>query len=292
MLNHVYDFTPLIQLVAGVNFAFILGNFIEKAFEHIFNPNDVIDNMDENSRHIISIDLESLNALEPMETKDGRTNKKDLEELKKQYRDLNESWDKNYGKWKEYVEKVGQNKGFKLLFLLSSLYSLVVLFVSCFIHCGIFQLNGTNEEFAIKSSYAFFAITNTILCLIWSIRVFYGKVDDKPKEFVSLIKWIILALAVSVIGGLFLKHNAFLYNSSDVSGFNRVLDVILFYSSILLPFIALLMSVGYMVYCRTRVRILLWLDNKFIKVQLFLFRRDKKRIEDYYDRFTNNDIEF
>lgn len=288
MLNRLYDFTPLIQLVAGVNFAFILGDFIKKAFNHIFDPNDVIDNMDEDSRHAISIDMESLNALEPIETKDDRTNIKDLEDLKNKYNDLNESWNNNCANLKGYVEKVSLNKGFKILFLLSSLYSLLVLFVSCYRHCGVFQLSGTDNVFAIKASYAFFAIVTMVLCLIWSFRVFYGKVGDKPKEYVTLIKSIIIALVVSVICGLFLKQNEFLYYSSDANAFNKILDVIIFFTSILLPFMALLLSVGYMVYCRTRVRILLWIYNRIIKVKLCRFRKDKKRIEDYYDRFAAN----
>lgn len=121
-MENLNNFSALIQLISAVNFANIKFNFHQKIFDLIANVDDIYDRKFKEVQSAIEADTVSLNSLEPLETKDGKSNANHIKQLRSRYSELNEKWDKKHSELGEQFKKCNQQRGIKSFFLFISLY--------------------------------------------------------------------------------------------------------------------------------------------------------------------------
>lgn len=121
-MENLNNFSALIQLISAVNFANIKLNFHQQIFDLIANVDDIYDRKFKEVQSAIDADVVSLNSLDPIETMDGKSNSKHIEQLRNRYSELNEKWDEKHSALGEQFKKCKELRGIKSFFLFSSLY--------------------------------------------------------------------------------------------------------------------------------------------------------------------------
>ena len=132
-MENLNNFSALIQLISAVNFANIKLNFHQQIFDLIANVDDIYDRKFKEVQSAIDADVVSLNSLDPIETMDGKSNSKHIEQLRNRYSELNEKWDEKHSALGEQFKKCKELRGIKSFFLFISLYCIYDLALFAFI---------------------------------------------------------------------------------------------------------------------------------------------------------------
>ena len=191
-MEYLEHFTTFIQLMAGVNFAFIVVDFVKQALEILFSSKEfLIDKYKIRNAEIVT-DLESIKAMAPIRTPDGLSNEESLSRLKQNYIDFSWQWRKECRITKVYIESIKNTPGFRVLFLFTSIYSVLAL-----IFIGISKINPSSWNFEF-----FLCIFNLLSCVIFAIylsSILRYRGRRVTKEGVECILFVIGALT---IGGI------------------------------------------------------------------------------------------
>ena len=298
MFKELSHFTPLTQLITGINFAFILGNFIDKVIQ-VLQPERII----EDERETISksekrfslfripiianiiIDIESLKSLEPINDKSQTK----VAELIERYEQLRT---KRSTKRKELIDRIENNNerhkssgSFKPLFLVCSLYSIINLLVSCL---------GGNEfpKFAetsnldmtfLEISFIIFNILVLILCITLLFVSIFKREHNLPKRFINLIIAFTGFLILSFIIGWIVEHKYIEYYTTIYN--NHTFWNLFFWISVFLPFFALLSCCIYIFYLRIEGKLELGWYNIRDRFQLQKLKKEKRKIDNAYQIF-------
>lgn len=190
------DFTALIQLIAGVNFAFILGDFLQKALAVLFSSKKILDAKDDELNQAMAADVSSVNTMLPIVTVDGKTSEGALTSLKESYKELNEEWTSKREEILERINKVRDVNGFDTLFLAASIYSVLDLLL---IACGNSIDSWTFDVFVMSFNSLTLLSFSVYIIRLWRFEA---------KKIVNEGKWCIAwMLIVFVFSALFADIN-------------------------------------------------------------------------------------
>lgn len=202
-------FNTIIQLVAGVNFVFILSNFLDKTVNSLFGFKEHLDRGRFRYANKWLLDEETAKTLE-INTQDGHSNRQDLKKLALQYKRIANVWEKGCN-WLEYVNNAAKSRlGFQTLFLIGSIYSICdLLLISLTEACP--ESSNFLYSFIAISGLIYFAIEICILfCIIG------GTVKDIQEEnlryaFIFIVLIILGFVAVLILDGYKLTQYITLY---------------------------------------------------------------------------------
>ena len=167
--NSLVNYTTLIQLISAVNFAYIFSRFHQCVYHLIFNESKFFQSKFTSFINDLTVDVQSLDLMEPIETTRGASNAQALSEIKEEFSSLRNSWDIKRETITSTLNKVKTVKGIRSLFLFVSLFCLLDLFnIATCRWCG----NAYMHEFAIVFSMASIVVplilTCYILCFKWA----------------------------------------------------------------------------------------------------------------------------
>ena len=128
VLDDLGKYTTLIQLISAVNFAYIFTRFHENVYKLFFDEKKLIEEKFVSFINDITVDKESLQSMEPIETTSGKSNKDVLANLKSDFEQLLGLWEQQKRKMTGSFQKVKDVKGVRSLFLFVSLFCLMDLF--------------------------------------------------------------------------------------------------------------------------------------------------------------------
>ena len=252
-LDVLENYTTLIQLISAVNFAYIFTRFHENVYKLFFDEKKLIEEKFMSFINDITVDKESLQSMEPIETTNGKSNKDVLATLKSDYEQLLGSWEQQKRKMTGSFQKVKDVKGVRSLFLFVSLFCLMDLFdiaTNSWVESDFIGLY--SHFFPLFSIIAPFLISIFILCFTW-----------KEKSEVSCYKWTSTAFIITVILSLLLAYIIDVWLNFDVNLSFCHKEVLLV--SIIMPFYACFFSVLYIVGYGMYFNLLARIDTKEIK---------------------------
>ena len=164
-MNWLDSFTVLIQLISAVNFIYIVSHFPSTVINYIFDRKKLVTDKFCSFTNQITADLQSLESMKPMIIQDGRSNQDTINDLKKDYEDLKNIWDRKQDAAEKIIDKVKRVKGTKCLFLYISLYCIFSIF-------NIAMMKVTNADFwlVITILMNFFAVlfSSYFTFVVWS----------------------------------------------------------------------------------------------------------------------------
>lgn len=202
MLTNVWysdleKFTPAIQLMAGVNFAYIMASLIGKLTDIFSNAIKKIDAKSNKLHSEIHVDIESLKAFKPLTDSDGKTNSGHIAKLQKAYEDCSEKWDNKAKELTDYYESHKNFYGFQIICLFVSLYCIVDLILIGY--ASVYRMRLCSELYA-------YNWVSLIAIAIYTVRILKHPrkedVDDRRK--CVYIKG--LVIAVSLVWAAILNH--------------------------------------------------------------------------------------
>lgn len=230
--NYVIAF---LQVLAGVNFAFILGDFLEKFLSNLLKTETVVANSANKFKNKWTLAEVSLKSLQPIESVSGGSTKFCIEEVRKKGTFIKAEIDRSNQKLFDFQERVKQQKGFQTLFLIVSLYCIVAL--------GYLALNTHCVNLHLCLWAICFTTGSVIQFLVETIKVLSGRFVSNTKENIKAlllqIIFFIIAIVVNVV-----------INKISISNcvFCKI-DDILFYGIFIFPMMALLVGGGYALIC-------------------------------------------
>ncbi len=191
-MEYLEHFTTFIQLMAGVNFAFIVVDFVKQALEILFSSKELlIDKYKIRNTEIVT-DLESIKAMAPIYTPEGLSNEEALNSLRENYINFSWQWRKECRIMKVYIESIKNTPGFRVLFLFTSIYSVLAL-----IFIGISKINPNSWDF--EFFLCTFNLLSYCICSIYISSILRYKGKRVIKEGVECVVYVVGALVVSGI---------------------------------------------------------------------------------------------
>ena len=196
-MENLNNFSALIQLISAVNFANIKLNFHQQIFDLIANVDDIYDRKFKEVQSAIDADVVSLNSLDPIETMDGKSNSKHIEQLRNRYSELNEKWDEKHSALGEQFKKCKELRGIKSFFLFISLY--------CIYDLALFAII---QSFPDLDFYRLALNSLSIITIFISLYYLYkiARQNDQDKDekiykitLIYSVASIIIALIIAVI---------------------------------------------------------------------------------------------
>lgn len=127
-MNWLDSFTVLLQLISAVNFAYIVTHFPSKVLDIIFNKQRLLDEKFSVYTNEINADIQSLEAMPPILTVDGKSTEESIIKLKNDYKQHKSEWDEKRQETENVIDSAKDVKGSKCLFLFISLYCILTLF--------------------------------------------------------------------------------------------------------------------------------------------------------------------
>lgn len=215
-------FTALIQLISAVNFAYIVPYFHKKVYKNLFNENQFYSDKIIRFQNMMVVELTSLNGLKQSCEEDAKKRKK-VEELIERYKKLNEKWEVKKGDIEGMVDWVMNRKGFKSLFLFTSLFCVVDLL-------NIALSNAYNKNIFIVFTYLITILVSIyVLKLTLKILLSGWKEMDDAFCYKRTIKYFVIVFSVSIIlsilNWLILKYTSFSFPIN-----NKVTSTVVFLS--------------------------------------------------------------
>lgn len=241
-MNWIDNFTVLIQLISAVNFVYIISHFPGTVFGVIFNKEKIIKEHFSTSTDQINADIQSLETMEPITTRDGRTNQAEIDSLKQDYTKLKEKWDAKQAETEREIETAKSVKGSKCLFMFISLYCILTLF-----NIGIMK-TCQSEYWCIQT--IIFNVITLVCSLYYTYIVWKHKWDSKgDAECYISTGWTFLF--VLIVSYLFSGVNSFLvFLTGGTPLYQPCIDVLMAFC-VFLPFYPCLMIIVF-VYCHER----------------------------------------
>lgn len=271
-------FYALVQLIAGVNFAFILGDFMDKMMNSMLNAESLIEESICSFNKKWAIDKGTLDALKPIVKEDGSTNCKKVKELKERGASL---YAQIYGMLSElkiYKQKIIGRKGFQALFLTVSFFSIFSLLLMALIstfHCWSIEV--------FSGIYCFLFIC----VLVYRVyRILSKKVLISSQEnFKSIIEHLCIIFVAAIACFTNLKLPTLLYVSNSYSIFVKVM-------LIGLPFIAFITSGIYAITYYIIIKIKIRHISKQTEIDRDNIMRDSKVMLDFLNSFDKPEPSF
>ena len=130
--NDMERFYTVIQLITGVNFVFILSNFLDKTINDLFNVDAHLESNNKRYANQWLLDSETVQTL-TFQNNRGENNGEILNKLTTEYRKIAGIWTKGCNWLKKWNEKVSKRLGFQTLFLIGSIYCLCDLILMSYI---------------------------------------------------------------------------------------------------------------------------------------------------------------
>lgn len=124
-MKELNSFTALIQLISAVNFAYIVPYFHEKVYAVLFNEDKFYSDKITYYQDLMIADQESLKTMKD-NANDGATQKA-IDDLIEKCKKLSDKWNVKMDETRNMVDWVMNRKGFKSLFLFTSLFCIVDL---------------------------------------------------------------------------------------------------------------------------------------------------------------------
>lgn len=238
-MNWIDNFTALIQLISAVNFVYIITHFPSRVLGVIFNKEKLIGEHFSALTDQINADLQSLETMEPITTKDGRTNQAEIDDLRNKYAILKTKWDAKKSETEQVIDTAKSVKGSRCLFLLISLYCIMTL-----LNIGI--LKTCQSEYWCVQIIAFNVIT-LICSLYYTYIMWKHKWDGKGDEecYISTCKaFLVVLMAAYLLSGI----NSFLVFLTGGMPLHQPSVDMMMALCIFLPFYPCLMTIVF-IYC-------------------------------------------
>lgn len=237
-MGRLTDFTALIQLIAGVNFAFILGDFLKNALGVLFTSDVILDDKDKELNQSFAVDLDSVNTMVPIVTVDGMSSEETLISLKMSYEELNKDWTLKREKILNQIKEVKDIAGFDTLFLAASAYSVFdLLFIA---------LGGSVDSWMLDVFIMLFNVLTLISFVFYVVRLCKFKAKKIVIEGKWCLVWMLFVLMISVflasINQLFVLYDLFFVCPMWMCS---LLEVIL---CVVIPFLVLLSSILFVLF--------------------------------------------
>ena len=189
-MDYLKFFVTYIQLMAGINFAFIIGDFVKKALIVLFDSEGLLDSKYKATNEQIAADQSSINAMTILKKPDGATNEEDLNRFKDDYETLSKQWEDRYNELKEELKKIQSARGFSILFLFSSIYSVFLLLI-------IAILQSIEYNWHMELFMCVFNVCSMGIMMVYMVKVYRQQIERISKESLSCIRWFAYALLVS-----------------------------------------------------------------------------------------------
>lgn len=192
-MSGLEHFAALIQLISAVNFAYIVPYFHKKVYGTIFNEEKFYSDKIVYFQDLMAADLESLKRMRP---KGNSKKKKAIDALIGKYKDLNVKWEAKKAETESMVDWVMNRKGFKSLFLFSSLFCVIDLF----------NIAMTNA--CTSNVWMVFAHLMTLLAFLYvmklTYRVLWSGWKQKEDEYCykRTIRYFVVAFTAAACGAL------------------------------------------------------------------------------------------
>lgn len=192
-MNGLEHFTALIQLISAVNFAYIVPYFNKKVYGTIFNEEKFYSDKIVSFQDMMAADIESLKRMRP---KDNNKRKKEIDALIGKYNNLNVKWEAKKSETETMVDWVMNRKGFKSLFLFTSLFCVIDLF------------NIAMTSASSANPWVVFAHLVTLLSFLYVIklthRILWSGWKQRDDDFCykRTIRYFATASTVAAIGAL------------------------------------------------------------------------------------------
>ena len=231
------NYYTVIQIITGVNFVFILSNFLQRTINDLF---DVKSHLDANNKRYANkwlLDAETANSM-TIHDENGANNRAAIEKLSKKYKKIANIWSQWCGWLNGVNEKMSSRLGFQTLFLLGSIYCVVDLLLMAY-SCNNSDLLGCTLFFLSWN------IIFTIIILFVFIRIVIGGVKNEKEENLQWAFWFVFMGIMVLIVILFMSQDT-------ITQMNSYIPVKLCEwnskSAIILPFMPCALSVVY-IFC-------------------------------------------
>lgn len=284
-MDNLNNFSALIQLISAVNFANIKLNFHQRIFDLIANVDDIYDRKFKKIQSAIEADIVSLNSLEPLETKDGKSNSKHIEQLRSRYSELNEKWDKKHSVLGEQFKKCNQQRGIKSFFLFISLY--------CIYDLALFAII---QSFPDRDFYRLALNSLSIVTIVISLGYLYKIVRQNYKHKDEKLYKVTLSLSViSIIIALIIAAVIIKVEGEGIVMTFMVNDY-LSIAAILLPFFPCFLCALIYVIQEIKIRIITFRSTSDLRKEQKRLHNEKVKLDETYSLFqgpnTNAPIGF
>ena len=130
-MNNISSFAPFVEFIGAFCFAFVLTDWSEKLFKHILRVEEMFRTTFDSIQSEIDVDKVSLDNMDPLELKDGRTNKEELNRLKSNYSKLISQREETEAICSNHIKKYHRPHFTKQLFLMFGLYAVADIFGMC-----------------------------------------------------------------------------------------------------------------------------------------------------------------
>lgn len=282
-MENLNNFSALIQLISAVNFANIKLNFHQQIFDLIANVDDIYDRKFKKIQSAIEADIVSLNSLEPLETKDGKSNSKHIEQLRNRYSELNEKWDKKHSVLGEQFKKCNQQRGIKSFFLFISLY--------CIYDLALFAII---QSFPDRDFYRLALNSLSIITIIISLGYLYKiarqNYQDKDEKIYKItLIYSVASIIIALIIAAVIIHTEGIVKTFMV---NYYLPI----AAIILPFFPCFLCALIYVFQEIKIRCITGYSTFSLRRMQKKLHKEKVKLDEMYSLFqgpnTNAPIGF
>lgn len=269
-LNQVEHFAPAVQLIAGVNFAYILVNISQKLSDIFAFGDKTLDSTYGKLEMDITLDITSLESLEPL-TSGTNSNKPTISSLIEKFGKLKTLWAEKKLYLGNFFEKYKSYNGLPMVFLYASLYCVTDLFLMGY--CGAMGIE--------SSAYYVFVNACAVIALIYYIlKPLFCKETESKDAKKACVLWYILFLFGCYIVSILIDGKTLTDYVPYIMSYSA-------WASVILPFIPIFIAAFY-------IFVLDWiliawskiLYNWFFYCKLKKLRKEKNKIEEAYTTLT------
>lgn len=274
-MENLNNFSALIQLISAVNFANIKLNFHQQIFDLIANVDDIYDRKFKKIQSAIEADIVSLNSLEPLETKDGKSNSKHIEQLRNRYSELNEKWDKKHSVLGEQFKKCNQQRGIKSFFLFISLY--------CIYDLALFAII---QSFPDRDFYRLALNSLSIITIIISLGYLYKiarqNYQDKDEKIYKItLIYSVASIIIALIIAAVIIHTEGIVKTFMV---NYYLPI----AAIILPFFPCFLCALIYVFQEIKIRCITGYSTFSLRRMQKKLHKEKVKLDEMYSLFQGS----
>lgn len=273
-LSYLNNYATLIQLISAVNFAYIFTRFHQRVYRLIFNEKKLIDDKFTSFTNDMTVDMDSLETMDPLDTTNGQTNRGTLDKLKEDFRQLKTEWDSKKEKMTNLLQRVKQVKGVRSLFLYISLFCLIDLFN---IANSSYKNGGIFDYFFIV-----FSLASIVVPAILTYKILTFKWESKSE--VLCYKWTSTSFVFTTAGALILTLVFYNLWGLELPEWAYSACAII---AVFLPFYACLFSIFYVWGYEKRIKYLAGSDTKEVRETQEKLHQEKIKLDMFYRMFNS-----
>lgn len=234
--------------MAGINFAFIVVDSIKNAITYLFDSSNLLSDRDKEADAQIAVDIVSVESMDVIKTIDGRSNEAVLSDLKKKFHDLSDEWKSKYIALMKDINGAQATTGFPVLFLYTSIYSVIALL-----------LIGISCCFPHNWNLEFFLCVFNLICVGEIIYFIHRVINRREKRMTIESFHCAIAIISAMLGaGVILGINIFCVSRGFVIPVVPWLCICVESFFVIIPSLALIVTIGYIfiedIYFKCRIR--------------------------------------